>query len=305
MLTFNNITANNKDEIVPLLTKSDFFDCNFLWANLCGWQQKYHLSYVIFKAEESENLIVREVVDNKTRYIIVGHNTTRSLLDALLEDAGDSLVLYSCSAQLVDQITSLIPNAQITIRQDDGWNDYLYETERLATLTGKRYQPKRNHVNQFRTKYPQATIQPLQADDFGNCLALAKHWMESELESQGDEQTNSLLEEMRFIEFAFANFNTLMLEGVTVKVDNELVAFSFGAPLSSSVFNVCIEKANRNFVGSYAVVNQAMAQSVSLRFTYINREEDLGITGLRHAKQSYYPCSMVEKYEVTIRNIAR
>ena len=100
---------------------------------------------------------------------------------------------------------------------------------------------------------------------------------------------------MLFRSYALHHFDSLGLIGGGLRVDNEIIAFSFGAPINHNTFGVHVEKADVNFDGAYTVINQEFASHLPEQYTYVNREEDLGIPGLRQAKLSYQPTILLEK----------
>lgn len=302
MPDFSTITIETDIFIRPFLQQdSGWSDCNCLWANLCGWQRKYQYAYAILN---NNTLVIRETTGTQSRFLFPQQNITHELFLSFPSLSPNGITLFSCSKSFVDTLTklsALYPQIKIASISHDGcWDDYIYNTSNLSQLTGKRYQPKRNHINKFKTTFPNFNIESLEESDFESCLILAENWMKEELAKQPDSEAQNLKDELEYIRYSLQHFHRLDLEGLTLKVGKELAAFCFGAPLNNSTFNTCIEKASSQFPGSYVVINQAMAQRVADRFMFINREEDLGLEGLRHAKQSYYPCKMTEKYEVEL-----
>jgi hypothetical protein len=174
--------------------------------------------------------------------------------------------------------------------------DYVYRSEDLGSLAGRKYSKKRNHINQFLRSYAftYAPITPSLTDD---CLALAEVWCEQRL----CEDDISLLHEFRGIRDALDNFDALQLEGGAILVDGKVQAFSLGEILNETTAVVHIEKANPEFKGIYPMITQQFSeQRWQGKVDYINREQDLGDPGLRQAKESYFPDHLVEKYSVRL-----
>ena len=113
--------------------------------------------------------------------------------------------------------------------------------------------------------------------------------------NNGDNDEEELNDERRSLTYALHHFDSLSLIGGALRVDNEIIAFSFGAPINHNTFGVHVEKADVNFDGAYTVINQEFASHLPEQYTYVNREEDLGIPGLRQAKLSYQPTILLEK----------
>ena len=97
----------------------------------------------------------------------------------------------------------------------------------------------------------------------------------------------------------FKHWDTLQPLGGILLVEGRLVAFTFGGPINHDTFDVCVEKADLNYDGAYAVINREFVRSLPPQYSLINREEDLGLEGLRRAKQSYNPRILLDKYTVT------
>lgn len=182
-----------------------------------------------------------------------------------------------------------------TVEYADTLSEYVYSREKLQNLSGKKLQPKRNHINKFLSLYPSWEYVEISEQDKRDCLHLTDVWLEQELNiSPQFKQDYST--ERKVIETLFDNFKKLGLYGGAIKIDKQIVAYSMGTFIREDTFNTNIEKANRKFEGAYTIINREIAKHLPAQIQYINREEDKGIMGLRKAKQSYYPLQMVEKY---------
>ena len=172
----------------------------------------------------------------------------------------------------------------------DGY-DYLYDIGRLASLAGKKLHGKRNHINKFNKKFAYEYI-PITPELVPECLQLECKWYKANREDNDEEDLN---DERRSIIYALNHYDELGLIGGAICVDHQIVAFTFGAPINHNTFGVHVEKANVNYEGAYAVINKEFASHLPEKYTYVNREEDLGIPGLRQAKLSYNPFILLEK----------
>jgi hypothetical protein len=175
--------------------------------------------------------------------------------------------------------------------------DYVYLSEDLGTLSGRRYSNKRNHINQFLRRY-RYTYEPLTPELAPDCLALAEVWCEHRV----CEDDISLMHELCGIRDALENLDALEIEGGVLFVGGKVQAFSMGELLNEDTAVVHIEKANPEFRGIYPVITKLFsAQRWMDAVTYINREQDVGEPGLRRAKESYHPDHMVEKFEIRLK----
>jgi hypothetical protein len=177
--------------------------------------------------------------------------------------------------------------------------DYVYLSEKLATLSGNTYHKKKNHLNQFHRHYEQRSrIEAITPSNASTAFIAAREWCAS----NGCGDSMDLCYEFQGIFEILSSWEIQEkhgLEGVVIFVDNLPVALTFGECMVGDTFLVHVEKADHNIQGIYTAINQAMASQIHSRCTYINREQDLGIEGLRKAKLSYHPHHMVNKYDVT------
>jgi hypothetical protein len=182
--------------------------------------------------------------------------------------------------------------------EDRANSDYVYRTASLIALSGRKYHRKRNHLNQFRNAYAYR-YEPLTGALIGACLELQEEWcrLRECVENQG------LLSEEHAIHEALRHFHDLNCSGAAIVVDGRVVAFSLGEPLNPDTAVIHVEKANPEFPGSYAVINQEFCRHTWSAYTYINREQDLGEEGLRQAKLSYYPDHLVTKFVLRARGV--
>jgi hypothetical protein len=175
------------------------------------------------------------------------------------------------------------------------YNDYIYLRTDLATLVGKKYQPKRNHVNKFKKTYSYEYL-PITSELIPECLRFEAQWCRMHDCNAADGTGN----ERQAVLDGLNNFDALGLTGGALRVGDDLVAFTFGMPISADTFGVHVEKADTRFDGAYAVINYEFANRVPEQYIYLNREEDMGVEGLRKAKLSYHPTILLEKYTATL-----
>ncbi len=176
--------------------------------------------------------------------------------------------------------------------------DYVYDRESLATLKGKKLHGKRNHINKFMSKYPDYVYKVLDDSMIEECIALYKDWSD-----QKEELSIELFDEKTSVMLALHHRKALNLTGGCIFVKGELVAFTLGERLSDDMQLIHIEKAKADVEGAYPMINQQYILHECQNVTLINREEDMGIEGMRKAKRSYQPIKMIEKYIVSTRDL--
>jgi len=173
--------------------------------------------------------------------------------------------------------------------------DYVYLRDDLVQLAGNKYRTKRNHINRVNRSYSFA-FEPLENRHLEACLELQSNWCEA----RRCDDDLSLLGEWEAVRETIKNYEALGLQGGVITIGGKVEAFSVGEVLNDAMAVVHIEKANPEIGELYTVINQQCAEKCWGSVPYINREQDLGLPGLREAKLSYHPHHMVEKYRVTL-----
>jgi hypothetical protein len=176
-------------------------------------------------------------------------------------------------------------------------SDYIYPIEDLRQLSGKAYHAKRNHAHRFADLH-NPEVHPLTAELAAGCLHVQEQWLE------GQRNNESARDESTALVKALRHFNQLHLKGVAVLVAGSVVAFAIGEPLNPTTYVEHFEKALPGYTGVYQFLLRAFAQAIPDDFVWLNREQDLGVEGLRRAKESWHPAFLVEKYTLRVRRQA-
>ena len=273
-------------------------DLNFM--NLMSWrfffetELAFHNDWLLFRFKAAGHFAYLPPI---------GEGDWNQILQEMMADAvanGEEFRLMGVCQHSLDRLNQTMPDYfEATV--DRSYTDYVYKRETLALLAGKKLQPKRNHINRFERLYPDYEYQPLSADLFDECLALVAKWNEKKEDLGG---RLSVSDEREALQFSFEYWNELCGMGGVLKVGGKIVAFTYGAPVNFDTFDVCIEKADIDYDGAFAMINREFARHLPERFVYINREEDLGLEGLRKAKLSYHPEWLLHKYVVTKKSHA-
>jgi len=187
--------------------------------------------------------------------------------------------------------------AKITCNPD--FSDYVYLVEDLRNLSGKALHGQRNHINRFMRTYPDYRYSSISTDDRDEALALVRTWCE-EKDLDCMDLTNS---DYRAVRQLFVDFEKLDVRGGAIRLGGQLVAFSLASLMRPDMAVIHFEKADASIRGLYAAINKFVLDHEFADVKYVNREEDMGIRGLRKSKRSYGPVHMVDKYEVTLTKI--
>ncbi|MCJ7525781.1 MAG: phosphatidylglycerol lysyltransferase domain-containing protein [Candidatus Aminicenantes bacterium] len=284
---FSPITLADRKIILPLLLESDVFFCDYSFANLFMWGDIFRTSWLF----QDERLWIYNGYDD-LMLMPVGKALGLPELVAvsdMLRREGKSGNFVLVDQDFVKGNDDLASYFNVEIDLDNG--DYIYSSRKLVDLSGNKLQKKRNLINQFLALYPDYVSQPLQPSDLDACLKLAEKWcrLRTCLELDFIHETSALKK-------ALNHFSELELQGLKISYDSELFAFSIFSRLSSNMADVHFEKFDPGIKGSGQVINWETAKSLSAKYKYINREQDLGIEGLRRAKKSYSPEYIVSAY---------
>lgn len=293
---FKVIGIEDKEIIEEYIIPSDERDCDLSFANLCSWQFITESSYAVM-----DGLLVIRFAHPKWGHEYFMPMNKRGeadraqalqVLEQLAREADtkqEPLCLRGISPALEEELaSSRLGNFNFV--KDRDYFDYVYQRQDLAELKGKHYQPKRNHVNKFKREY-NFTAEPLTQQAVAECLEFEASWCRV----HGYEEDENILNERQAMVYAFEHWERLGLRGLVIRVEGKVAAFTFGAPINHDTFGVHFEKADIRIDGAYSAVNQFFAASLPEEYVYLNREEDLGIPGLRQAKLSYQPAFLLEK----------
>lgn len=180
--------------------------------------------------------------------------------------------------------------AKIDYSEDS--SDYFYEAESLRTLVGKKYSKKRNHWKKFLRMHPDYEYESLTSSIFDECLKLVRIWASD----KGVDIADISDSDYYMIKRIFDNWNKLDARGGAIRIDGQIVAFSIGSIGREEVGFIHFEKADIRYEGLYAAINRLVLENEFPNIRYVNREEDLGIPGLRQSKESYFPICKVKKW---------
>ncbi len=298
MIEFQSPQLADKAWIDQLLSLAGYRGCEYNFTNLYTWKDAYNHQV----ARLDDFLAVRLCGGLGCSYLYPAGSGDRAAAVAALradaEERGQPLRLVCLTKEQTGELEALFPGRFRFESDRDGW-DYLYEIDRLADLGGKKLHGKRNHINRFLENNPTWVYEPITPDSLAECLEMDKEWYRRSMIREGAAEERDLGDEGRALRLAIEHYRELGLEGGLIRVYGEVVAFTMGDVLTSDTFDVHFEKAYGELQGAYAMINREFARWVRANhpgIRYLNREDDMGVEGLRKAKESYCPDLMVEKY---------
>ena len=291
MIEFKPVTLDTKDEINLYLKQEEILSSELCFTTFYIWQKAYDIQYAVV-----DGCLLVRFRDNgypPSLRMPLGKGDKKSAfsmgMESLLKD-GFKPKFYG-GEDLVNWVNENYPD-KFSIEKTRDYFDYVYLREDLVNLSGKKYHGKKNHLNSFLKLYDYK-MTPITPDDYNEIMTTYETW--------ADISDKYLKCEFESIGNLILNMDKLDIFGAKIKVNDELCAFTFAERLNGNTAVVHIEKANTAFKGSYAAINKLFAEKYLNGFTYINREEDCGIEGLRKAKTSYHPCKFTEKYVLILK----
>lgn len=293
MLEFREISINDRSWINELLKKSDFMGCEYSFANNMAWRRMNDSTisrlddFYIVKSEDKENVYFT---------FPAGSGNYHELFRMLLEysDYHNKRMVITGVTNYGLNIIHDIFGKTLNEKKIESNYDYIYLSEDLIHLKGKKFHKKRNHlakINNYNWEF-----HPMTNNYFDECIAFSA----VNYNNKNGYDNNSSVAEQFAIHTYFTYFEEMKLNGGVITIDGKVKAFTIGEQLNSNTLCVHIEKADPDINGLYPAINNEFVKYAANGLKYVNREEDLGIEGLRQAKRSYNPIFMIEKYNIYV-----
>ena len=292
MIEFKRLKLSQKEDYEKILFACSGRSCEYAFANMYLWGRQegaFFPDCVVFFSH----------FNGKSIYPYpMGAGDRRAALERILADArqrGIPCRITSMTKAEAEELEGWFPG-KFLIRTDRDGFDYVYAIDDLADLKGRKFQKKRNHVNRFRAEYPEAVSVPLEPDNLEKAQEMVEDWYRQRLEE--DPHGEYLLERIA-MDRAFRHFKALGMEGLMLMDGDRVLAVTMASRLSRNTMDVHFEKAREDVDGAYAAVNCEFARFLWEKhpeLEFLNREDDMGLEGLRKAKLSYQPHHFEEKY---------
>lgn len=287
-MEFKPIALADRKALLPLLQSLPIPICEYAFTNLYGWAVNFSTQWEIFGVQTLVIRFFSPRFDHAVYMLPRCHNeaswrTTMQTLKERAEKDNVPLIFFGVTSNCASELDAAFPGEYQFIWEEASI-DYIYTREKLASLTGKKLQPKRNHINKFDRLYPNYSYVPLLPERVEEYIAFADRWLQDEQHSG-----ESLKAENEMIHSILNAFEELELMGGTLVVDDDIVALTIASKINDETIDVHVEKALISYEGAYSKINNSFVKSLPESIRYINREEDLGLPGLRKAKESYQP----------------
>lgn len=291
MIPFKTPETEHKAAYDAFLLHCGQRGCEYNFANLYLWGRQ-RLALV------GDSLVFFSQFNRKSVYPFpLSHGDIRPALEVIMADAKERGIpcrLTGLLAQDCDTLEALFPGRFRFHIDRDGF-DYIYALADLAELKGRKFQRKRNHLNRFRQNFEGYTVEPLTDENTAEVSALLDRWYADRL--MADPNADFIMEQ-KAIYKALRHREELGIEGLAIRHNGQLLAMTMGSMLSGSTFDVQFEKALDFADGAYPAICWEFSRYLQAKYPqlqWLNREDDLGIEGLRKAKLAYCPDHMIEK----------
>jgi len=296
MIAFHRACAQDKAQYEEYLLSAPERGCEYSFANKVLWGRQ-EIAFIHGCVAFFSHFYGKTVYSYP-----IGGGDRRAVLEDIIADSRERGIpcrITGITENDKTELESWFPE-RFSIRADRDSFDYVYDIDALADLRGKKLQKKRNHFNRFRATRPDYRVEPLCCENIARAQHMVNDWYVARRKSDPD--GDYLLESLAMAK-AFRHYDELGMEGLALLDGDAVLAVTMGSRLSPNTFDIHFEKAREDADGAYPAINCEFACFLRLKYPevrYLNREEDMGLEGLRKAKLSYYPDHMVEKYKALL-----
>jgi len=292
MIDFKPVDTEYKEYYNSFFKDNIERGCEYNFTNLILWGQQ-NIAFV------GDCLIRLSYYDGNISYSFpIGQKDKKRAIEAIIKDSKERNI--SCNFFGVYEedkalLESLYPGKfQFKLSRDSF--DYIYDINHLSDLGGRKYHAKRNHINRFKENYPDCTVEIMTKDNISLVKKMAAQWYKDKLSVN---PTADYDMEQIALDRTFRLYDELSMEGMLLMYKDTLLAFTIASKMSSNTMDVHFEKAKSGYENAYPVINNEFSKYLRDKhpeIMYLNREEDMGIEGLRKAKLSYNPHHLIEKF---------
>lgn len=292
-IEFRKPVIEDKDLITGYIKQKKTRSCEDTFGNIFLWARFYNVQIA-----EVEGMLVAAAFGEKLSFHYpYGSGNAKKCIETLMEYAGEQgqeFRMHNVTPEEFAELEELFPG-EFTIEYNRDIADYVYESEKLCSLSGKKYHGKKNHVNKFKKLYPDWEYESLNGENAEEAFQLLLRWKELNSCYEHEEKNAESCVAANYLRLC----EELDVCGGILRAGGQTIAFTVGEQVCDDTMVVHIEKALTEFEGAYTMINQQFVEHECSHVTYVNREEDTGDEGLRKAKLSYRPIFMVEKGMVT------
>jgi hypothetical protein len=291
-MNFKRVELSDKREIDACLEANTYRACDFSFTNMYAWNVKFNTVFAV----KNKTLFLRfNETDGRIYYMMpIGKTPLKAAINELIADARQQnipFLMKGVTPRMKESIEEAMPGI-FDYTHDRNNDEYIYLSDKMIRLAGKKLQAKRNHINRFKKENPDWEYRPvLTQEDAMRCLHMLEEWEYA----KNPQNAAALRYDFLATKLMLENLEKLELKAGAIRVNGKTVAFSIGERLTDDTFVVHVEKAFSEINGAYPIIAQQFAEHEAAGFTYINREEDMGLEPLRKAKMSYCPDILLQE----------
>ena len=294
-MIFKKLCLEDKTIIDKYISPYQFLSCEYSYTSLYIWKDACDIQYAIFNGA----LILKKKDFQGNYHFMQPLGYAREDLVDIIEELKvyreENHMKYlfkDLEESFIKEVNALLKGEnEFYIEEDRNNFDYLYEAKKLMTFSGKKLHSKKNHYNTFIKKYNYEVVEISDEKVINDVIIAAEKWYE-----EMEERDIKLYYELLAIKNVVKNMPLLNLNGIAVYVEGKLAAFSIGERLNEKLAVIHIEKGDKNINGIYSFIAKTLIDKCFNNAEIINREQDLGIDGLRKSKMSYYPLKLEKKF---------
>jgi len=298
-INFQELTKADKPLFDRYFRSNYHENSHFNFTNFYMWREPYNVRWI----EKDDILFVLANLDGQPMALQPFGAPERmeeatARLVQHFKETGETLFISDIEESYAEVLRNF-PGDIFRLEDDRDNYDYVYESEKLISLAGRKLHSKKNHLNAFRKAHPDAEYVPITKDIVDACLKELDAWYAVRSATLGDDPW--IADERRATEEVLRDFDFYQLKGGAIRLDGRVIAFTFGEQLNTDTAVVHVEKADPNIRGAYPAINQGYVSHEWSHLPLINREEDMGLEGLRKAKESYKPVKLIKKYNAWLK----
>ncbi len=291
---FRHFTFKDQELIQTYMDTFKPVSCEYNFSNLFAWQKAYKMSWSLYQ----ERLVIYDGL-SQAAFMPLGQDfypEELAVFSLNLKNAGLTPHISLVTPDYLKKFPEI--ENYYSVKQEPDYAEYIYDVKSLCDLNGIKLHKKRNLISQFKRSYPDFEVHLLEGEYNDKAMGLVQ-----DLLKMRKKRSKTLDQEFKAIQTSFDHFEKLGLKGLALTLNSRVVAFSVFSRLQHSTYDIQFEKSHPDYKGAAQVINHETALYLKDKCLYVNREQDLGIKGLRQAKMSYDPVKLNTPYSLVFNPI--
>ena len=292
MLDFKKLTTDDIEIVRPYFTYSRSNNCDNTVGGSVMWSDYFNTRYTI--VERTLVFVVSFPGYGECFTVPIGESVGY-VLSLICNECKEKSIPMQFVAATERDITVVEKKYDVEKVIMPEWSDYVYEAQDLINLSGRKYHGQKNHMNYFKKTFPNYSYEEISDNNIGEIKLFLTEFAKTE-----SKESMIFEEELKKTFEVLDNNDKYKFFGVLLRVDGKIIAFSMGEKVNHTLF-AHIEKADKNYRGSYPMIMNEFARRFGSDMKYINREENAGDKGLESSKLQYHPCTILNKHYIKVK----